>query len=182
MGKRYDKLELTLQSWIAEQKIFFVSTAPSSPNGHINCSPKCGDTFLVLSDDQVAYMDLTGSGVETIAHLQENGRMVIMFCAFEGPPKIVRLHGSGDILYPDNPEYSALLGRFPSHPGARAIVRLSISRISDSCGYSVPFFDYVGPRDSLDRWAESKGPVGLENYRREKNRESIDGVPGLKSV
>ena len=182
MGKHYDALSSELQSWLALQKIFFVATAPLSGDGHINCSPKGCDTFRVLGEREVAYMDLTGSGVETIAHIQENGRIVIMFCAFEGPPKIVRLHGTGEVVYPSHDAYGALLAHFDPHDGARAIVRVRLSRISDSCGHAVPFFDFSAHRDTLDRWTESKGAEGLIAYRAQKNRESIDAIPVVIGV
>ncbi len=180
MGKLYDILDPALREWLAQQKVFFVATAPLNTDGHINCSPKAGDGFCILADREVAYLDLTGSGIETISHLQENGRIVIMFCAFEGPPKIVRLHGTGEVIYPDHPDYSDLSQRFPSHLGARAVIRVAVSRISDSCGFTVPHLEFAGRRDALDRWSEKKGPEGLIAYRKEKNHASIDGIPGYK--
>lgn len=182
MGKCYDFLSSELQDWIARQKVFFVATAPLAAAGHINCSPKGGDTFRIIDEREVAYLDLTGSGVETIAHLQENKRIVIMFCAFEGAPKIVRLHGSGEVVYPSHPAYPDLSQRFPSHPGARAIIRVKLNRISDSCGYAVPLFEFSSMRDTLDRWTETKGSEGLTAYRHDKNRASIDGLPGYKQT
>jgi hypothetical protein len=179
MGKTYEQIEDALAAWIRRQRLFFVATAPLAEDGHLNCSPKGGDSFRILDPSTVAYLDLTGSGVETIAHLRENGRMVIMFCAFEGPPQIVRLHGSAEAVLPDGPDFSSLAARFPANPGTRAIIRLKIARVSSSCGYAVPFFDYQGDRDTLDQWAEGKGPAKLEAYRREKNAKSIDGLPGL---
>ncbi len=178
MAKIFHELSHDLREWLARQKIFFVATAPLSADAHVNCSPKGGDTFRVLGDREVAYLDMTGSGIETIAHVRENRRMVIMFCAFEGPPRIVRLHGRSEVVLPDNLEFGALLQRFPDHLGARAIIRLAVTRISDSCGYSVPRYDFVDHRDALDRWSDKKGPEGLADYRREKNRVSIDGIPG----
>jgi len=180
MGKRYDTLSSDLQAWISQQKMFFVASAPLRADGHVNCSPKGADTFRVLSERKVAYLDLTGSGIETVSHVQENGRIVVMFCAFEGPPKIVRLHGKGEVIYPDHPNYSLLSQRFPLRLGARALIRVIITRISDSCGFGVPRFDFVGQRDTMDRWAEKKGAEGLAAYREEKNRTSIDGIPGYK--
>lgn len=179
MGKIYEGIGDALAAWIGRQHLFFVATAPLAAEGHLNCSPKGGDAFRIIDPMTVAYQDLTGSGVETIAHLRENGRMVIMFCAFEGPPKIVRLHGRGEAIVPGDPKFAALAGRFPKNPGTRAIVRMKVTRVSDSCGYAVPFLDYRGDRDALDQWAEGKGPEKLEAYRREKNAESIDGLPGL---
>ncbi len=181
MGKHYDVLDSELRAWLARQKVFFVATAPLARGGHINCSPKGGDTFRVLGEREVAYLDLTGSGVETISHIQENGRIVIMFCAFDGPPKIVRLHGIGEVIYPSHDSYSALHMRFCPHDGARAIIRVKLNRISDSCGYAVPLFDFLATRDTLDRWTEKKGMDGLVAYRSQKNRESIDGLRGYKN-
>jgi hypothetical protein len=180
VGKTYSTISPEHSAWIANQKIFFVATAPISGDGHINCSPKGGDTARVLGESEFAYADLTGSGIETTAHLQENGRIVVMFCAFEGPPKIVRLHGTGEVVYPNDPRFGALAAAFPAFPGTRAIIRVSVSRVSDSCGFSVPFYDYVENRDALEVWAEKKGPEGLAAYRSEKNRVSIDSIPGYE--
>jgi hypothetical protein len=179
MGKLYESITPELEAWLAAQKVFFVATAPLAAGGHINCSPKGSDTFRVLGPRDVAYLDLTGSGIETVAHLHENGRIVIMFCAFDGPPKIVRLHGAGTCLEPGHPGYEALLDRFPGNPGTRSIIRVALDRISDSCGYAVPFLQFTADRETLDKWAEKKGPTGLAAYRREKNVLSIDGLPGL---
>ena len=182
MGKIYDNLSPELQSWLKQQKIFFVATAPLSKDGHVNCSPKGGDTFHVLNDREVAYLDLTGSGVETIAHVQENSRLVIMFCAFEGPPKVVRLHGHAAVTYPGHRDFPALAALFPANPGARAVIRLAVTRISDSCGYAVPFMSFQSHRAALDQLAEKKGPAGLREYRTLKNRVSIDGREGYREL
>ncbi len=182
MGKVYEIIEAKLGAWILRQKIFFVATAPLARDGHVNCSPKGGDTFRVLGERLAAYLDLTGSGVETIAHVQENGRIVIMFCAFDGPPRIVRLHGKAEVLYPTHPDFDKLSGHFQAHVGSRAIVRIAVTRISDSCGYAVPLFDFAGDRDVLDKWAEAKGPEGLIAYRAAKNGASVDGNPGYRNV
>jgi hypothetical protein len=181
MGKIHSLISQEQRSWIERQKVFFVATAPLSAAGHVNCSPKGGDTFRVLGEHEVAYADLTGSGVETTAHLQENGRIVVMFCAFEGAPKIVRLHGTGEVIYPADARFESLALRFPDLPGLRAIIKVDVSRASDSCGFAVPFFDYVEHRNTLDSWAEKKGPEGLSAYRLEKNQHSIDGIPGYKA-
>ena len=138
MGKSYDRITPELSNWIEQQRIFFVATAPLAGDGFINCSPKGMDTFRILGPRHVAYLDLTGSGVETIAHARENGRIVFMFCAFEGPPKIVRLHGRSEVLVPDSPEFQAVASHFPEYLGPRAIIRALLTRISDSCGYGVP--------------------------------------------
>lgn len=180
MGKTYATISPELRTWIAQQRIFFVATAPVAATGHVNCSPKGGDTFRVLGEKEAVYADLTGSGIETAAHLQENGRIVVMFCAFEGAPKIVRLHGHGEVVYPNDPRFSLLAFHFPDLVGLRTLIRIEVSRVSDSCGYAVPFYDFVECRDALDTWAEKKGPEGLALYRQEKNQQSIDGIPGYK--
>ncbi len=180
MGKCFDSITPELAEWLGQQQLFFVATAPLAAEGLVNCSPKGMDTFRVISPKQVAYLDLTGSGIETTAHLRENGRIVFMFCAFSGPPKIVRLHGTGEILTARDSDFRELCRLFPDYPGTRAIVRTQLSRISDSCGYAVPRYAYVGERDTLVRWADSKGPEGLLKYRTEKNLRSLDGLPGLE--
>lgn len=179
MGKTYETLDPELQAWIGQQRVFFVATAPLARDGHVNCSPKGADTFRVLGDREVAYLDLTGSGIETVSHLQENGRIVIMFCAFSGPPKIIRLHGIGEVLHQGNVDFRRLIQKFPENPGTRSIIRVAVTRIADSCGYAVPFLDFVAHRDALDKWSEKKGPETLAAYRREKNSVSIDNLPGI---
>jgi hypothetical protein len=181
MGKTYSEISPELAGWIREQHIFFVATAPLHGDGLVNCSPKGMDTLRILGPREVAYLDLTGSGVETIAHLRENGRIVIMFCAFSGRPNIVRLHGRGDAIEPGDAEFDALQSKFPDHVGGRAIIRVHLTRIGDSCGHAVPRYEYTGERDALVRWAEKKGPGGLVAYRGEKNVRSLDGLPGLSS-
>ena len=166
-------------AWIAEQKIFFVGSAPLSPNGHVNVSPKGGDSFRVLGPLEAAYLDYTGSGAETTAHLRENGRIVIMFCAFEGSPQILRLHGRGESIPPSDPRFKELASHFPEHAGARSIIRIDVTRVADSCGYSVPLFEYQENRDVLDKWSERKGADGIRQYQAEKNRRSIDGLPSI---
>jgi hypothetical protein len=181
MGKSYPAIEDSMKQFIEAQPVFFVSTAPLDAGGHINVSPKGLDTFRILGPRTAAYLDLTGSGIETVAHLKENGRIVLMFCAFQGPPKIVRLHGQGRVVEPHQPEFASLQGHFPGHEGARAIIVIELSRISDSCGYAVPLLKSEGDRSQLTAWARNRGPEGLKNYRQEKNRQSIDGFPGLTS-
>jgi hypothetical protein len=179
MSKVYDEITPEFRGWLAEQRIFFVATAPTANDGLVNCSPKGMDTFRILGPREVAYLDLTGSGVETVAHLQDNGRIVFLFCAFSGSPKIVRLHGQGEAILPESKEWSSLRPQFPDYPGARAIVRATLARISDSCGFAVPRLDYVEERDLLVRFSDAKGPEGLQHYRNEKNARSLDGLPGL---
>ena len=179
MGKSHDGITPELSHWIERQHMFFVATAPLANDGLINCSPIGMDTFRILGPREVAYLDLTGSGIETVAHARENGRIVLMFCAFEGPPKIVRLHGTGEVYVPGSPEYDSLSSLFPAWVGSRAIVRSRLTRISDSCGYAVPEYRYVRDRNTLVRWSESKGQDGLTQYRQAKNARSLDGLPGL---
>jgi Pyridoxamine 5'-phosphate oxidase len=180
MGRVYESIDERLAAFIDRQPMFFVATAPSGTGGHVNCSPKSNDgDLVVLAGREVAYRDLTGSGVETIAHLRDNGRIVIMLCAFEGPPRIVRLHGRGEAVVASDPRFRALADRFPGHGGTRAFVRVDVDRISDSCGYGVPIMSFVGHRENLDHWAETKGAQGLAEYRAEKNARSLDGLPGL---
>ncbi|MFC7338952.1 pyridoxamine 5'-phosphate oxidase family protein [Haloferula chungangensis] len=179
MAKTYPEIDSKIRDWVAKQRIFFVSTAPLSGDGLVNCSPKGMDSFRILGPQTVAYFDLTGSGVETIAHLKENGRIVIMMCAFEGPPQIVRFHGKGRVLPKGTAEYDEMISNFEEYPGARAIIVIEVDRISDSCGYSVPFYDYKGERDTLLKWAKVKGDDGIAEYQSLKNRTSLDGLEGI---
>jgi len=180
MGSNFVELDEGLREFIAEQRIFFVASAPLSPQGHLNLSPKGLDSFRILGPRQVAYLDLTGSGVETIAHVRENGRLVLMFCAFSGRPRIVRLHGRGRAIEPEDESWNECSRHFPVYPGVRSVVAMDVERISDSCGYGVPLFDYAGERRQLADWAERKGPEGIACYKATKNRQSIDGLPGLR--
>jgi hypothetical protein len=177
MGRVLDAISDELAAFLEAQPVFFVATAPA--DGHVNVSPKGLDSFRVLDPHTVAYLDLTGSGVETIAHLRENGRVTLMFCAFEGAPNIVRLSGRGEVLSVGEPEADALLERFPTLPGARSVIRVALDRVSTSCGYGVPLMRYDGPRSRLLEWAEARGAEGLVEYRSKKNAVSIDGLPGL---
>jgi hypothetical protein len=179
MSKQHDNIDAELAAWIASQRVFFVATAPLSPDGHVNVSPKGGEAFRVLGPLDVVYQDYTGSGAETAAHLQENGRIVVMFCAVEGPPRIARLHGRGTVLTTKHPQFPEIAALFPVHPGTRAFVRVAVTRVSTSCGHSVPLFDFRGNRDALDRWSISQGPEKLERYRAAKNQKSIDGLPAF---
>jgi hypothetical protein len=177
MGKVYQHITEPLREFISQQHLFFVATAPLSAEGHVNVSPKGLDCLRILSENRVAYLDLTGSGNETAAHLMENGRITFMFCAFSGAPNIVRLYGHGRAILPDDPEWAALSAQFPTYPGARQIITADIERVSTSCGYAVPLYDYEGERDTLLKWAERKGEDALVEYRQEKNVCSIDGLP-----
>ena len=179
MGKIYEVISTELTTWVQQQPVFFVATAPLSDDGHVNCSPKGLDTLRVLNSTEVAYLDLTGSGAETIAHVRENGRIVLMFCALSGAPKIVRFHGRGEVVLEGSSEWAELSAMFPKYLGARSIVRVKVSRVSDSCGYGVPKLEFTGERDALTRWAETRGEQNLPKYRAENNARSIDGLPGL---
>jgi hypothetical protein len=172
-------IDASLAGWIGKQHVFFVGTAPLSPDGHVNVSPKGGDCFRILGEREVAYLDFTGSGAETAAHVRENGRIVVMFCAFEGKPEIVRLHGHAELIDLDHADFPALAALFPPNLGARAVFRIKLDRVSTSCGFAVPLMDYRDDRKTLDKWAEAKGPEALEKYRRQKNERSIDGLPAL---
>jgi hypothetical protein len=179
MGSTYDAISGELSAWISRQRIFFVATAPMSAEGSVNCSPKGLDTFRVLGPRAVAYLDLTGSGIETVAHLRENGRIVLMFCAFDGAPKIVRLHGRGKVLLPADPQFTELRPRFPKMPGVRSIIHVDLTRISTSCGFGVPTFGTVEDREQLPKYNAAKGEASLSEYRRKKNSVSIDGLQGI---
>jgi len=179
MGKTHAAIDDHLAAFLTAQHLFFVGTAPSGADGHVNLSPKGLDSFRILDPRTVAYLDLTGSGIETAAHLRDNGRITMLFCAFEGPPKIVRLYGRGEVLLPADADFSALAPRFAALAGARAIIRVHLARIADSCGYAVPRFAYKGERNQLLDWADRKGEAGLDTYRRENNAKSIDGLKGL---
>ena len=182
MGKIYTEINDEMALWIRRQPLFFVATAPLEADGHVNCSPKGGDAFRIIDPVTVAYQDVTGSGAETIAHLRQNGRIVIMFCAFEGLPKIVRLYGTGEVVLTQHADFPSLSVLFPENMATRAILRIRLTRISDSCGFGVPLFDYLGPRDTLDKWAEAKGALKLKEYRQNKNERSIDGLPAIDKM
>jgi hypothetical protein len=190
VGKIYDGIDAKLARWIGRQRLFFVATAPGGGEGHVNCSPKGGiETFRILDEHRVAYLDLIGSGIETVAHLRENGRIVVMFCAFEGPPRIVRLHGRGTVTQLGEPGFDELersLG-FDSletaEIGARGIVTVTLERVADSCGYGVPLMRFEGTRSQQMAWYESRvrsyGANGVLDYAAESNAASLDGLPGL---
>ncbi|MXV14623.1 pyridoxamine 5'-phosphate oxidase family protein [Hufsiella ginkgonis] len=177
MGKFFDIIEDSHVSFINNQRMFFVGSAPLSGDGHVNISPKGLDSFRVLSPSRVAYLDITGSGNETSAHILENGRITFMFCAFEGPPNILRLYGKGTTILPGNPEWEALIALFAPHPSTRQIITGEIHKVQTSCGFGIPFYDYIGERDFSEKWAEKKGPEGILKYQADKNVVSIDGLP-----
>lgn len=182
MGQLYDEIDDQLSTWIAAQSMFFIATAPLAADGHVNVSPKGMDgTFAVLTPHQVGYLDYFGSGIETVAHLRENGRVVIMLCAFDGPPKIVRLHGRGRAIRPDDTGFAELRQRFgkPRDRGLRSIIVVDVERIADSCGFSVPLMEHVADRDFLDRHQERRDDNYFSEYGAARNAASVDGLPGL---
>ena len=177
MAKFFDTILDTHKAFIEKQKIFFTASAPLSAEGHVNLSPKGMDSFRVLSPNRIAYMDIVGSGNETSAHILENGRLTIMFCAFDGPPNIMRLFGKGYTVLPDDEEWPQLAPLFELQLATRQIIVADIHKVQTSCGFSVPYYEYLGERDQAQKWAEHKGADGLELYKQEKNRVSMDGLP-----
>jgi pyridoxamine 5'-phosphate oxidase-like protein len=178
VAKVFDGIDDKMAQWLERQPVFFVATAPRADDGHVNVSPKGTlGTFRVLDRDTVAYLDLTGSGAETLAHLRENGRITLMFCAFDGPPNVVRLSGSGDAVLPSSPSFQPLVGGFPAHPGIRSVIRVAVHRVADSCGYAVPRMSLDSERDVLDLYNAKKGTDKLAAYRVQRNATSIDGLP-----
>ena len=180
MGKVFEQIDSKLEAFIRAQQMFFVATAPLNPGGHLNLSPKGLDTLRVLGPRSLVYLDYVGSGAETIAHLRENGRIIVMLCAFQGPPRIVRLYGAGEVLEPFDPEFDGLRALFPAEPIGRSIIRIAIDRIADSCGFGVPLYSFEGHRSQLSNWASRKGAEGLLEYQRRNNRRSVDGLPALR--
>jgi hypothetical protein len=189
MAKVFERIDEHQQEWIGRQAMFFVGSAPLAGDGHVNLSPKGPiGTLRVLDERTVAYLDLVGSGAETIAHLRENGRIVVMLCAFEGPPRILRLHGRGRVVPVGDPEFEPLLERaafedpHPVTEARRAVIVVAVERIADSCGYGVPLMSHKGERPHMEAWAEKKmriGPGAIEDYKAEKNAVSVDGLPAL---
>jgi len=175
MGKKFPQIDDKHREFIERQRIFFVGTAGAE--GRVNISPKGMDSLRVLGSDRVAWLNLTGSGNETAAHLLENGRITLMFCSFEGIPMILRLYGEGRAVHPRDPAWGELIALFPPHPGARQIVDIEVDLVHTSCGYGVPLFEYTGEREQLTQWAERKGPQGIRQYWVEQNQNSLDGKP-----
>ena len=177
MGKVFDAIDDKLAAWIARQRMFFVGTAPSGDGGHVNVSPKGPiESLRVLDPHTHAYLDVVGSGAETIAHLRENGRIVVMLCSFAGPPRILRLHGTGEVLAADAVGFAVA----PPAGTERAVIRVNVERIADSCGYGVPVMEYVGTRPQYAAWAEAKQRKGgLDEYVAQHNARSIDGLPAV---
>ena len=182
MGWVFDGIDETLAEWIGKQPVWFVATAPLAADGRVNLSPRGHDSLSILDPHRLAWVDYTGSGVETIAHLRENGRICLMFCSFDARPRIVRVHGTGRVAMPGEPDYDDVVARHPSHPSTRAVVVVDVTRVSDSCGYGVPVMEFVGERDLLRLGAVKRGPEGMAAYRAEKNAHSVDGLPGLPTA
>jgi hypothetical protein len=180
MGSIFPELNERLGEFIAQQKMFFVASAPLAEDGHVNVSPKGLDCLRILGPKTVAYVDFNGSGIETVAHLRENGRLTLMFCAFQGAPRILRLRGRGEAIEPSDERWDSYYRQLPQDVSARSIILLQIEMVADSCGYGIPLYDYVGERSQLFAWCDRKGTDGIAEYQSKKNRYSIDGLPGLK--
>ena len=179
MGATFDSIDDRARAFIEAQHVFFVATAPSGDEGHVNLSPKAYDTFRVLGPNRVTYLDLTGSGAETVAHVRQNGRITLLFCAFDGKPNLLRLYGRGSVAEPGDPAFDEVAALVPPNKGARAAIVVDVDRVSTSCGYSIPFYEYVGERPMLDEWSARKSDDDLVAYRADKNARSIDGIPSL---
>ena len=180
MGTVYERIDDRLRAFIEAQQVFFVATAPRADDGHVNVSAKgLADTFRVIDDHTVAYLDLTASGAETIAHVRENGRICVMFCSFERSPNVVRLHGRGRVVGLYDEAYAGWAERFPQNPAARAVIVVDVTRVSSSCGYALPLLQPVSERDVLTGNMRRRGADGIVDYRRRKNRTSIDGLPAF---
>ncbi len=181
MGKTYQSIDESVRSFITAQKMFFVASAPLSAEGHVNVSPKGFDAFRILSPNTIAYLDLFGSGIETIAHVRENRRITIMFAAFDGPPKIMRLYGQGTVFESGEPGFDALAPLFPQLPGIRSVIMVDVTRITDSCGWGVPVYDFVQDRETYGKAIAGMSPQKLADAVEASNRASIDGLPGLQA-
>ena len=183
MGKVHEFIDDRMRAFIEAQQMFFVATAPLDPSGRLNLSPKGLDTLRIVGPRTLVYLDYVGSGSETIAHLRQNGRIFLMWCAFDGPPKIFRVHGTGEVVEPVDAGFAELRALFPSPTlGVRSVVRVAVERVGDTCGFGVPLYEYTGQRSQLTKWAEHKGSGGLDRYQRDKNRLSVDGLPSLRWV
>jgi predicted pyridoxine 5'-phosphate oxidase superfamily flavin-nucleotide-binding protein len=183
MGLLLDRLRPDLAEFAEAQPLWFVASAPLAADGHVNVSPKGLDSFRVIDDTTVAYLDLTGSGVETISHLAENGRITLLFCSYGDKPQLLRLYGTGEAVLPGHRDFETLVARFPAAladlASVRSVIRVHLSRVTTSCGYGVPQMDFVSERGMLEDWAERKGPDGVAAYQVDNNAASIDGLPGL---
>jgi hypothetical protein len=180
VGKVFDEIDDRNAEFIRNQRMFFVASAPLAADGFVNLSPKGLESFAILDPTTVAYLDLTGSGIETLAHMRENGRITFLFCAFDGPPRLLRLYGRGEAIEPGDSEWRDLARHFPEYPNARSIIRVRVDRIADSCGYGVPLYTFDTERSQLQEWAERKGDAGISEYKVDNNAKSLDGLPGLR--
>jgi len=180
MGKLFEEIDDRLQRWIEAQPMWFIATAPLSAEGRVNVSPRGGESFSVLGPHRVGWVDFTGSGVETIAHLRENGRVCVMFNSFDQRPRIVRLHGQGQVHLPGTEVFEEVVALHPPNPSTRAVITVRVGRVSDSCGWGVPVMDVLtDERNLIRQHAEKRGPNGMDTYRADKNTSSVDGLPGL---
>ncbi|WP_432548307.1 pyridoxamine 5'-phosphate oxidase family protein [Kineococcus sp. SYSU DK004] len=180
MATVFEEIDDDLRRWIEEQPVWFTATAPLDGDGRVNVSPRGGDSFSVLGPHRVGWVDFTGSGVETVAHLRENGRICVMFASFGQRPRIVRLHGRGEVHLPGTAGFEEVVALHPQNPSTRAVITVDVERVSDACGWGVPVMEVVtGERDLIRRNAEKKGPEGMDAYRELKNSRSLDGLPGL---
>jgi hypothetical protein len=179
MGRTHERLTDQLREFVERQHVFFVATAPLAADGHVNVSPKGYDTFRVLDERTVCYLDMSGSGAETIAHLRENGRITIMCCAFEGDPDVVRLYGRGEVVFPHDERFGDLADLFPPRSGVRAVIVVALDRVSSTCGFAVPFMDFVADRTRLEDTFAARDPAALPDYWATKNAVSIDGLPAI---
>lgn len=182
MGLSYESITDKMSAFVERQHLFFVATAPSGDAGHVNLSPKGLDSFRVLGPNRVAYLDLTGSGAETIAHVRQNGRITFMFCAFEGKPDIIRFYGSAQVHRPEDETFGELRARFGEHDAVRSVITADIDRTSSSCGFAVPLMEHVGDRHTLGKYFENKSDDEVEAYWIEKNQRSIDGLPAVDAT
>ncbi len=180
VAKTYDEIGAKLGAWITAQPVFFVATAPLAAVGHVNVSPRGKDCLSLLGPRTLGWVDYAGSGAETIAHLRENARITMMWCAFEGPPRIVRVHGRGQVHLPGSPGFEDVAARHPRTDNTRAVLTVEALRISDACGYGVPLMDLVGERDQMERWTAAKGPAGVATYLADRNAVSLGGLPALE--
>ncbi|MCC7256856.1 MAG: pyridoxamine 5'-phosphate oxidase family protein [Gammaproteobacteria bacterium] len=179
MGRIHQDIDATLAAWMTRQQMFFVATAPLAADGLVNCSPKGLDTLRIVSPTEIVWLDVGGSGIETVAHLKENGRIVLMFCAFEGAPRIVRCHGRGEVVERNHADFARLLALFPPPPVCRALVRIEVGRVADSCGWGVPLYEFRQQRDDIARAVAGMTTDELRAQAERQNSRSLDGLPGL---
>ena len=183
MGKQFESIDDSIRNWMGQQKMFFVGSAPLSGDGLVNLSPKGHDSLRIIDGNTLAYLDYGGSGAETIAHVRENGRIVIMMCAFDGPPKTFRFYGRGEVITPLDDGFAELSGLFDLPGlGTRALIKINLHRIQDSCGYGVPNFEFKGHRESSQNWAKKKTTDELREYQVLKSLHSLEGIPSMSEA